>query len=131
MFATDDDLLRVAQDWAEADKRFALATVIETWARRAPVGSHLIIDDGGRFFGSVSGGCVEADVLHEAQEVIATGKARLLEFGVSDETAGKRGFPAAARSRSTSKGSTDAACNSCGAEFRARDAPGRDCGDRS
>lgn len=93
MFATDDDLLSVAQDWAEADKRFALATVIETWGSAPrPVGSHLIIDDGGRFFGSVSGGCVEADVLHEAQEVIATGKARLLEFGVSDETAWQAGL---------------------------------------
>lgn len=93
MFATDDDLLRVAQDWAEADTRFALATVIETWGSAPrPVGSHLIIDDGGRFFGSVSGGCIEAEVLSEAQEVIETGKPRLLEFGVSDETAWEAGL---------------------------------------
>jgi len=88
MLASDDDLMRVAQDWADAGKKIAIATVVETWGSAPrPVGSHLIVDGDGRFFGSISGGCIEAEVLIEAQGVIATGSPRLLEFGVSDETA--------------------------------------------
>jgi xanthine/CO dehydrogenase XdhC/CoxF family maturation factor len=93
MLAQDDDLMRVAQDWADAGKKVALATVIETWGSAPrPVGSHLIIDGNGHFFGSVSGGCIEADVMSEAQDVIASGKARLLEFGVSDARAWEVGL---------------------------------------
>jgi xanthine/CO dehydrogenase XdhC/CoxF family maturation factor len=66
----------------------ALATVIETWGSAPrPVGSHLVIDADGNFMGSVSGGCVEGAVIAEAAEVIETGKPRMLEFGVADETA--------------------------------------------
>ncbi len=98
MLASDDELLRIAQDWADAGKAVAIATVIETWGSAPrPVGSQLIVDGEGRFFGSVSGGCVEADVLTEASDVIATGKPRLLEFGVADETAWRAGLSCGGR----------------------------------
>ncbi len=57
-----------------------------------------MIDDQGNFLGSVSGGCVEGAVVSEAIDVIESGKAKTLEFGVADETAWKVGRPAAAQS---------------------------------
>lgn len=98
MLASDDDILREAQSWAEAGDKVALATVIETWgsAPRA-AGSHLIVNANGRFLGSVSGGCIEAEVITQAAEVIDSGQPRLLEFGVADETAWQAGLSCGGR----------------------------------
>src|SRR4029078_7962124 len=57
-----------------------------------PVGSQLLIDADGNFLGSVSGGCVEAEVITEAADVIATGEPNPLEAGVEDNTAWKVGL---------------------------------------
>ncbi len=88
MLARDEDILKSAEDWRREGRGVALATVIETWGSAPrPVGSNLVIDDQGNFLGSVSGGCVEGAVVTEAMEVIDSGKAKMLEFGVADETA--------------------------------------------
>lgn len=93
MMVIEDDVLLKAEEWKAAGLRVAIATVIETWGSAPrPVGSHLLIGEECRFLGSVSGGCVEADVISEAQEVIESGKPRLLEFGVADETAWRAGL---------------------------------------
>ena len=47
----------------------------------------------GRFEGSVSGGCVEGEVIAEAEDILASGKPKTLEFGVADETAWQVGLP--------------------------------------
>ena len=88
--ATGDlDTLRHAAQWARAGHDVAVATVIETWGsapRRR--GSILAIRADGVFEGSVSGGCVEGDVITEAQALLAGGGAfRRLDYGVADETA--------------------------------------------
>ena len=62
-----------------------------------PVGSHLVIDADGNFEGSVSGGCVEGAVIAEAADVIESGKARMLEFGVADEAAWQVGLSCGVR----------------------------------
>lgn len=81
------------QEWQASGKRVALATVVETWGSAPrPIGSHLVIDENGLFEGSVSGGCVEGAVVAEAQEVLATGKPKLLTFGVQDEAAWEVGL---------------------------------------
>src|SRR5262245_6598206 len=91
--ATDDDILKAAEDWRKAGKGVALATVVETWGSAPrPVGSNLVIDEEGNFLGSVSGGCVEGAVVTEALDVIESGKPKTLEFGVADETAWKVGL---------------------------------------
>lgn len=93
MLVSDEDVLRRAQEWQEAGAKIAIATVIETWGSApCPVGSHLIIDSDGRFIGSVSGGCIEAEVINEALDIIAAGRPRLLEFGVLDEIAWRAGL---------------------------------------
>ncbi|MDB5592637.1 XdhC family protein [Enterovirga sp.] len=100
MLSTESDLLREAEAWARAGRGVALATVVETWGSAPrPVGSHLVIDGEGRFLGSVSGGCVEGDVLTEAQDVIADGRPRMMEFGVADETAWRAGLSCGGRIR--------------------------------
>ena len=89
----ESDILSKAQQWSKEKRALALATVIETWGSAPrPVGSRLVIDSEGNFFGSVSGGCVEADVIIEAQDRIAMGGSRLIEFGVADETAWRVGL---------------------------------------
>lgn len=98
MLTREDDVLQVAADWRRAGRDVALATVIETWGSAPrPVGSHLAIDDAGNFLGSVSGGCVEGAVVAEAAEVIADGRARLLEFGVADAKAWQVGLSCGGR----------------------------------
>ncbi|MEO0329905.1 MAG: XdhC family protein [Pseudomonadota bacterium] len=87
------DELSVAQEWIEAGKNVALATVISTWGSAPrPNGSHLVIDGEGNFAGSVSGGCVEGAVIAEAMDVLETGSPKMLEFGVADETAWEVGL---------------------------------------
>jgi xanthine/CO dehydrogenase XdhC/CoxF family maturation factor len=85
---SEDDVLTAAESWRREGRGVAIATVVETWGSAPrPVGRHLVIDDQDNFLGSVSGGCVEGAVVAEAHEVIRSGKPRLLEFGVADDTA--------------------------------------------
>lgn len=87
------DPLIIAEGWMKDGKDVAIATVIETWGSAPrPVGSHLVIDAEGTFHGSVSGGCVEGAVISEALDVIGSGKPKILEFGVADETAWQVGL---------------------------------------
>ena len=79
--------------WRAQGKRVALATVVATWGSApCPPGSQLAITLGGEIEGSVSGGCVEAAVISEARQVIGRGEPRLLEFGVTNETAWEVGL---------------------------------------
>ncbi|MGO7782459.1 XdhC family protein [Rhizobium ruizarguesonis] len=94
------DPLLTTELWMEAGRAVAIATVIETWGSAPrPVGSHLVVDGDGNFEGSVSGGCVEGAVVTAAAEVIAAGKAQMLEFGVADETAWRAGLSCGGRIR--------------------------------
>lgn len=84
----NDHMPTVAMELVSQGKRVALATVISTWGSAPrPVGSQLAITSEGDFFGSVSGGCVEAAVIVEAQSALKDGKCRVLEYGVGDEDA--------------------------------------------
>jgi xanthine dehydrogenase accessory factor len=88
------DVLESARSWLDKDGRIAMATVVGTWGS-APVaiGGQMVMAKDGRFEGSVSGGCVEGEVIAEAEEVLATGKPKTMEFGVADETAWQVGLP--------------------------------------
>ena len=98
MLANENDILLRAEQWCRSGRGVAIATVVDTWGSAPrPVGSHLVIDEDGRFLGSVSGGCVEGDVVTEALEVIDAGKSKMLEFGVADETAWRVGLSCGGR----------------------------------
>ena len=82
------EVLETALQWHTSGAGVALATVVATWGSSpCPVGSQLAVDGAGRFVGSVSGGCVETAVIEVALEVIAERRGRLLDFGVSHQTA--------------------------------------------
>jgi xanthine/CO dehydrogenase XdhC/CoxF family maturation factor len=90
---TEEDILGTAAKWRKQGKGVALATVTATWGSSPrQAGSQLVIDDRGAMVGSVSGGCVEGAVVKEAQEIIADGKPRLLDFGVTNEQAWEVGL---------------------------------------
>ena len=94
------DVLTIAEDWLRAGRAVALATVVETWGSAPrPAGSQMAVSGDGRIMGSVSGGCVEGAVVGEAVDVIASGKPRMLEFGVADETAWRVGLSCGGRIR--------------------------------
>src|SRR6058998_4013042 len=80
--------------WRARGERIALARVVAT--RRSaprPVGSKLIVSETGELAGSVSGGCVESEVVEAAREVLAGGEPRLVTFGISDDLALSVGLP--------------------------------------
>jgi xanthine dehydrogenase accessory factor len=90
---TDNDaVLAAANAWAGAP--MALATVVSTWGSAPrPRGSHMIVHADGRFEGSVSGGCVESDILATAAEVIGGAPAVVKRYGVADAAAWEVGLP--------------------------------------
>ncbi len=94
MPVSNDDILKTAQAWRASGKAVALATLIETWgSAQRPAGSLLAIDDDGRSLGSLSGGCIEPEIVGLGRAVIADGAPRLREFTVSDEAAQGVGLP--------------------------------------
>lgn len=92
------DILRWAADWQDGDHLVALATVIRTWGSSPrPVGSLLAVNDRREFVGSVSGGCIEGEVIEAALEVMRSGRARQLAYGVSNERAWEVGLACGGR----------------------------------
>ncbi len=83
-----DDIPAQALAWQRSGQEVALAFVMETWGS-APrrVGSLMAISARGGICGSVSGGCIEGDVVLEAQEAMEKCAPRVLEYGVSDDDA--------------------------------------------
>src|SRR5438046_7376417 len=81
--------------WRErGDRSVALATVVATRnSAPRPIGSKLAVSEQGELAGSVSGGCVESDVVLAAQEVLAGGDPRLVTYGITDEMAFGVGLP--------------------------------------
>ncbi|HYY88126.1 MAG TPA: XdhC/CoxI family protein [Chloroflexota bacterium] len=82
------ELLLDIERWRDAGKKVAVATVVQAYGsapRRA--GAKMAISEDGEFVGSVSGGCVENDVVEHARQVLEQEQARLVPYGISDEMA--------------------------------------------
>jgi xanthine dehydrogenase accessory factor len=89
-----ESVLSQAGRWRELGRRVAVATVVATRSSAPrPVGSKLAVSEQGELIGSVSGGCVENDVVLAAQDVLAGGPPRLLTYGITDEMAFGVGLP--------------------------------------
>ena len=87
-----------ALQWYQQGHKVALATVVHTWGSAPrPVGSMLAIREDGLFAGSVSGGCVEGDVISSAQEVFASCKPVTKNYGVSNSKAWEVGLTCGGR----------------------------------
>ena len=87
------EVISEANNWLNKGYKVALATVLETWGsapRRA--GSQLAIRDDGHMIGSVSGGCVEGDVVANALELFKDPKVKIINYGITNDTAWEVGL---------------------------------------
>jgi xanthine/CO dehydrogenase XdhC/CoxF family maturation factor len=88
------EILPEVERWRKDGEKVVVATVVAT--RRSaprPIGASLAISESEKMCGSVSGGCVESDVFENAQDVFATGKPKMLSYGIDDDVAWSVGLP--------------------------------------
>ena len=92
--ALDEKILEKASLWIKANHKVTLVTVIKTWGSSPrQVGSKMIVNEKGDFFGSISGGCVESSVIDESLQLIKDNKPfKKIELKVSSENAWEVGL---------------------------------------
>ncbi len=95
MNSTDLSVLKAAVDWLKAGHPVAIATVVQTWGSAPrPIGSWLAIRGDGQVAGSVSGGCVEDDLIRRVQtEILTRDLPEMVVYGVSQQEAARFGLP--------------------------------------
>jgi xanthine dehydrogenase accessory factor len=95
MNSTDLSVLRSAVSWLKAGHSVAIATVVQTWGSAPrPIGSWLAIRDDGQVAGSVSGGCVEDDLIRRVQtDILTRATPEMVVYGVSQQEAARFGLP--------------------------------------
>ena len=95
MDSTDLDVLKACDAWLAHGRRCELVTVIRTWgASPRPAGAMLAMCEDGRVVGSVSGGCVEDDLIDRVRKAgMQRDKPELVTYGISAEEAHRFGLP--------------------------------------
>jgi xanthine dehydrogenase accessory factor len=91
----DTQVLRKAADWLAEGRRVVLGTIVRTWGSAPrPVGSLVAIRDDGLVTGSVSGGCIEDDLVDKVRgRAIALALPQRVKYGVTAEDAFRFGLP--------------------------------------
>lgn len=94
MNSLDTEVLQLAFEWLREGHTVHLATVVQTWGS-APrqAGAMLAVRKDGRVVGSVSGGCIEDDLIARAQAGQLPSKPEWARYGVSQEEAARFGLP--------------------------------------
>ncbi|WP_092398015.1 XdhC family protein [Collimonas sp. OK412] len=96
---TDLKVMRALRDWRSNGHGAMLATVVRTWGSSPrPAGSQLAIRDDGRLIGSVSGGCIEDDLLFKyltarPREWGMSTSPQVVRYGINSDDAYKFGLP--------------------------------------
>jgi len=94
MESLDLHVLRTLAQWRTAGQAALLATVVRTWGSSPrPVGSLMALRDDGVVVGSVSGGCIEDDLIHRWRHAITDQAPQLSRYGVSADEAQRFGLP--------------------------------------
>src|SRR3954467_6160982 len=95
MDSVDLEVVRSAVAWTEAGQKATLGTVTHTWGSAPrPVGAMLVIREDGQVMGSVSGGCVEDDLMDKVKGLaVAADKPETAVYGVTTEQAARFGLP--------------------------------------
>jgi xanthine dehydrogenase accessory factor len=94
MDSLDLQVLAQARDWFNAGHKVWLVTVIETWGSAPrPPGALLCLRDDGQVAGSVSGGCVEDDLIDRLRHGERVATPSLIAYGVTKEEAARFGLP--------------------------------------
>jgi xanthine dehydrogenase accessory factor len=88
------EIVNEVERWRQNGEQVAVATVVATrMSAPRPVGAKFAVSERGAICGSVSGGCVESDVVEQAKDVIESGVPKLLTYGISDDEALGVGLP--------------------------------------
>jgi xanthine dehydrogenase accessory factor len=88
------EIVNEVERWRQSGEKVALATVVATrMSAPRPVGAKFAVSERGAICGSVSGGCVESDVVEQAKDVLESGVPKLLTYGISDDEALGVGLP--------------------------------------
>lgn len=98
-YGTDQDILRTASEWLQQGHEVALVTVLKSWGSSPrPAGSLMVMRRDARLAGSVSGGCVEEDLLQRycSQQLSDSYPVRI-DYGVNREEATRLGLPCGGR----------------------------------
>lgn len=95
MNSIDIDVIRTALEWQERGHRVVLGTVVHTWGSAPrPPGSLMIIRDDGQVAGSVSGGCIEDDLISRvARGELALRRPEVTVYGQTAEEVRRFGLP--------------------------------------
>jgi len=95
MDSVDIEVLRTAEAWRKQGRHVALGTIVKTWGSAPrPVGAMVAIRDDGQVVGSVSGGCVEDDLIEKVRsKAVGAQKPQLVTYGVTNEEATRWGLP--------------------------------------
>ena len=95
MDSVDIEVLRSAEAWRKAGHRVTFGTIVKTWGSAPrPVGALVVIRDDGQVVGSVSGGCVEDDLIEKVRSgAVAKELPQLISYGVTNEEATRWGLP--------------------------------------
>ncbi len=95
MDSVDLEVLRKSVEWLAAGKRVLLVTVVRTWGSSPrPPGALLAVREDGQVVGSVSGGCIEDDIVERSRrEGAYVTRPQAVTYGVSAEDARKFGLP--------------------------------------
>ncbi len=95
MDSVDIEVLRSAEAWRVAGRRVTLGTIVKTWGSAPrPVGALVAIRDDGQVAGSVSGGCVEDDLIEKVRaRALAADLPELVTYGITNEEATRWGLP--------------------------------------
>lgn len=96
MDSVDLNVLRSVLDWRRAGQRVVLYSVVQTWGSAPrPPGAMLAMREDGVVIGSVSGGCVEDDLIARLQDgrLQASDSVKLVTYGVTFEEAARFGLP--------------------------------------
>lgn len=97
-FGTDHEILGCAAEWVGEGWRTALVTVVRTWGSSPrPAGSMMVMRDDGRFEGSVSGGCIEDDLVARYCENELADLPAIIDYGVKADDAARFGLPCGGR----------------------------------
>lgn len=110
MDSLDLQVLQQARDWRGEGHPVWLVTVIETWGSAPrPPGALLAMRGDGLVAGSVSGGCVEDDLIARVREGERVGQPALITYGVTKEEAARFGLPCGGNLRLVQEPLTDTA----------------------
>jgi len=95
MDSVDLEVLRKSAQWLESGQRVLLVTVVKTWGSSPrPPGAMLAVREDGSVVGSVSGGCIEDDIVERSRrEGVYITRPQAVTYGVSAEDARKFGLP--------------------------------------